>query len=299
MKAARILLLKPHGRRCLSESIPTLDVNKNLKLRAIAIDINVLIGNEFDSHVKKDAKVMLKEKEMSFLAGMRSKAKEENLTRNVYDLKDEIHGISDIQTKYMKKISMKVGGGGIEGLVNAMDSAANRGSNKGDAAMLKESKTNQINQNAQIVKPSKWLIQYGFGDTLDYANQRSMQLLLLARRTTPSHVVEALLSQLAGTKLDVIVDDGEQSIETKMRAQMQTGLGMKASEILVVSALDEYLAAAQNCQYYTCRFRGPGAEYSSSQHTHYSASNSIEIQDIIDELNKVSFRSGAFSFRQY
>lgn len=65
-----------------------INVNKNLKVRCIVFDVEVLTGNEDDINARKRLEI-------------EEKYNKTPVTSPVYNTANEIHNVSTIQTKYM------------------------------------------------------------------------------------------------------------------------------------------------------------------------------------------------------
>jgi hypothetical protein len=77
---------------------------------------------------------------------------------------------------------------------------------------------------------------------------------------------------------------------------MEQKLGFLTKEFLLFSSDEEIIEAAKERGYYTCRYRPPNALFGRCS-TDFVATNAIEIQDAIEDLNGIAMRSSAYNSR--
>ena len=71
---------------------------------------------------------------------------------------------------------------------------------------------------------------------------------------------------------------------------------LRASEILLISSSNSILKTAKHTGNFTCRFRGENDLYGDVV-TDYTATSPIEVQDAIEDLNKIAFRDSVVRSR--
>lgn len=143
-------------------------------------------------------------------------------------------------------------------------------------------------------KPSRWLLQSGMGDVLDYSSFRSINVALISKKTS-AHLIDQLAGQLTAQKFYTIHQDDKVRLVDKFQ-EMEKELNLNANEFLILSQNDNLLEAAKLRQFYTCRYRPPNSLYGKVS-TDFVAQNAIEIQDCIEELNGIAMRSSAYNSR--
>lgn len=79
---------------------------------------------------------------------------------------------------------------------------------------------------------------------------------------------------------------------------MDTIFSIPSNQVFVVSGDEKILEIAKSRGYFTCRYRFPNSLYGQTATT-FVASNPLEIQDAMEELNGVAFRNSAFQFRTF
>lgn len=138
------------------------DLNKNSKLRAIILSVDVLTGGS-NSMVVKNKPVQ---------AAPSGKTSTDPATPPVhvkYDQSREIQGISDVKTKYMRKLQDKLQGGergmGAERL------------SRGDAAILHAGRQiASADDKSKAISAGAWMLAPGMGALLDYCHHRTLQI---------------------------------------------------------------------------------------------------------------------------
>jgi hypothetical protein len=140
----------------LSENL-AFDLNKNSKLHAIVVSIDVLTGSN-SSLVKPS--VNLSETATDSSAP----------SVQVYDRSKEVEGVSDVTTKYMKKLHSKLPGG-AQSLGNMKATAS-----KGDGDMFKVGRALSDAEEAKKKSGGGWMLVPGMGALLDYCAHRTMRI---------------------------------------------------------------------------------------------------------------------------
>ena len=86
--------------------------------------------------------------------------------------------------------------------------------------------------------------------------------------------------------------------EMKELVKMEDILNIPIKQTLFVSADESLLSMGSMRGYYTCRYRFPNSNYGQIS-THFVATNALEIQDAMEELNGVAMRNSAFQYRSF
>ena len=168
-----------------------------------------------------------------------------------------------------------------------------------DYTMLKNSKAYFDKKEGQG-SVSRWLIKPGLGDILDSTHSRTVQLVVLARRDTKASLVEQFKDQLDNIDFAAVINSNryEESTIKQILVDVESQLRLDSSSILMVSSSDQILEAAKDRQYHTCRYRSADDLYGQIV-TDHTATNPLELQDCIDALNGISFRSSVIGTRRY
>lgn len=246
-----------------------MNVISGLKIRAVMFDINILVNN-----IKSDG---IPETKIP-------KKKYENVKDVV-----EIDGISTVQSKYVNKVKSKLGG------ISLLETVASLQNIQSDAQMLNNAKL--LKQPSEATKPSRWLLKEGFGDIIDYINNRNIKIILLPIESDLDNsfkTISHLKQQLSDINFQVL----DKSLDiNKNFDDIQLKLGLKSSNnIMIVSTIPNYLQLAKSKGYYTCKYinNDSNSFYSTED---YKATKPIEIQDAIEDIIGVSYNKSAYSHR--
>jgi hypothetical protein len=145
------------------------DLNKNSKLRAIVFSVDVLTGGSNSKVTKAQLAQAVPSNESTDPATTPQ-------THVKYDQSKEIRGISDVKTKYMRKLQDKLQGG--ERSIRA------EGSSRGDAAMLSVGRrVAEESDKSKAMSAGAWMLAPGMGALLDYCRHRTLQI----GRYSPQH----------------------------------------------------------------------------------------------------------------
>ena len=165
------------------------DLNKNSKLRAIFITVDVLCGSIDKVDAKlKSSRIMGNEfgsnKSSSSTSTSSSSNKSTSSANNVYDQSKEIEGVHNITSKYLKKLSQKLGGRSLEsneseargrgGGSNSNSYSKNTTSNKGDGNLLHVGR--KLMSSSDENKVGGWMLESGMGDLLQYCLHRTIKI---------------------------------------------------------------------------------------------------------------------------
>ena len=266
-------------------------LNKNMKLRGSIFTMEVLVG-------------MMKvvSEPPQYVEAVKTQAPKSP----VYDTSSEIEGVSTVQSKYLSKISRKLGGS------NPIASAGAGHKGDGDLHAAAKSLLKQESQRA----PSRWVLSVGMGGLLDYASSRSIALAVLPI----SGQTEALRNTLVDQTADItwahvgacFFEQQQQQKKKNEQQQLHEQIELAATsmtspkngnispkELLLVSSSEAALALAKEKGYLTCRFRQPDGLFSGQVATDFTASSAIELQDCLEFFNGVALRASAFGHRSF
>lgn len=279
----------------ISES--SMSLNKNLRCRFVIFDLNVLIGDSVPEVMKPQQHSSISD------SSKNEKPSNANVSTTTAPLKKDIPGISTVVSKYMDKIRHKVGG---EGGAVISDYRGGGIGNKvqsppvSTATLLAQTKASQ-----QVKEPSRWLLGEGMGDIVDFITNRTILLGIVPRKTTPKSVIETLKQQLKSTPF-IIVDrfnERGEEMETfdSQLARMEKTYSYTPIQALIVSSTgaDDQLMTGKSRGYYTLKYNKNNSGTYGQITPDFLSTSAIEIQDALEELNKVAFRPTAFNSRQY
>jgi len=201
---------------------------------------------------------------------------------------------SDIRSKYAGKLRDRLDGGlaGVENAKAQVEEALSRGDAAGHLAARKIASAQRVGK-----KGTKWLATTGTGNLLQYLSSRSMRIALLPipnnangdSNAAVSDRMDLLTRQMPEVNFGLLVKDGNQSpsdILDLVKAKTEVPNG----SALVVSDRDDYLREAKDSGYYTCRIR-PKNSPSGNVTTNYTVEDIAGVQDVINELNGISYNT--------
>ena len=201
---------------------------------------------------------------------------------------------NDVRAKYADKLQKKQQQGTTLSSVELAKQQLDL--NKGDAA------SHWAARNMAKSLPSsnkKWMASTGTGALLQYLTQRSLKLALLPTPHTTSNItneeeatrMQDFQKQLSDVVVDVVITDGSLGASHVLQTVLLPRCTPLAPEsILVVSDRDEYLRHAKDCGMVTCRIRPPNAPRGNVS-AHYTAPSIPEVQNVLDEINGISFNA--------
>jgi len=258
-------------------------LNKNLKLRGIIFTLEVLVGSSTTV----------------ISAPAPSPSVPTTKPSVVYDTSREIEGISTVQSKYMSKISSKLGG------TNPLVGSAQAPRGDGDLhsagkALLKQESQRSGKKSAS--ESGRWVLSQGMGAIVDYASSRTMNVCVLGLPTQTQGLLNALVEQTPETPwLYTGKVSGEPSSELqraeKKFAAKAAGV-IEPRHLLFISSDDTYLGLAKERGFMTCRYRPKDGLYGQVS-TDFSATSALELQDALEELNGVALRGSAYGSRAF
>lgn len=217
----------------------------------------------------------------------------------------------DIRSKYAAKLRDKISGGvaGIESANADKDDMIKHG----DAAMHLAARNLMASEGmAESSSSSRWFATTGVGKLLSFLSNRSMQIALLPLPSTQSNPqtnegvnqtkeeMESLTKQLPNVNFHLLVPDGRRRGEVGIERNDDAAVDILKNvlskieipplKFLVVSDRDDYLKAARDSGMFTCRIR-PKNKRRGSITTNYNVEDVGSVQDVINDINGISFNS--------
>lgn len=269
-------------------------LSKNLKLRGVIFSLEVLVGaNKSVATGPRDATT--------------ATPVSSGGAHNTYDTSREIQGISTVVTKYGDKLRQRLGGASLESVSGSGQAAQDRRAG-GDAKRLMASKK-AVQQ--QEEGGGRWLLVEGMGNILDYTSFRTIPLCCFPLSSQTDALLKTFLSQVhetpwfylgsvaTATTAPAPTIDG--SILAAQFVEMENKFisnGISPKQLLVVSSNEQFLALSKSRGFLTCRYRPLDSLYGQVS-TDMVATNALEIQDCLEELNGVALRASVFSSRTY
>mmetsp|Transcript_12641 Transcript_12641/g.18988 ORF Transcript_12641/g.18988 Transcript_12641/m.18988 type:complete len:350 (+) Transcript_12641:141-1190(+) len=196
--------------------------------------------------------------------------------------------MSDVRDKYAEKINRKLDGGSLAGVDRAK---LEKSQKKGDAFHIQ---ARTIAAAEPVMKSgSKWLANTGTGNLLAYLTNRSMRIALVPKPNTKDDDVgddmDSLSRQLPNVRINSMIKDGERQPNEILNEVLSKADGIPEIATLVVSDRDDYLKVARDMGMYTCRVQLKNVRRGSCT-TDYTVSSIAEVQDIVNDINGISFR---------
>eukprot|EP00814_Leptocylindrus_danicus_P022319 CAMPEP_0116003786 /NCGR_PEP_ID=MMETSP0321-20121206/240_1 /TAXON_ID=163516 /ORGANISM="Leptocylindrus danicus var. danicus, Strain B650" /LENGTH=275 /DNA_ID=CAMNT_0003472015 /DNA_START=274 /DNA_END=1101 /DNA_ORIENTATION=+ len=196
--------------------------------------------------------------------------------------------MSDVRDKYAEKIKQKLDGGSLAGVDRAK---LEKSEKKGDAFHIQ---ARTIAAAEPVMKSgSKWLANTGTGNLLAYLTNRSMRIALVPKPNTKDDDVgddmDSLSRQLPNVRIHSMIKDGERQPDEILNEVLSKANGIPEISTLVVSDQDDYLKAARDMGMFTCRVQLKNVRRGSCT-TDYTVSSIAEVQDIVNDINGISFR---------
>lgn len=142
---------------------------------------------------------------------------------------------------------------------------------------------------------TRWMARTGTGHLLQYATQRSIRLAMVPSHPGSEHPdeaeaqqMQALQRQLPEVVWDALVTDGTENAPNLLE-QALVGLEKPpAAATLLVSRRDEYLRAAREAGWMTCRIRPKNAPRGNVS-THFTVESIPDVKQVLDEINGISY----------
>ena len=202
--------------------------------------------------------------------------------------------LTDIRERYAKKLRSKLDGGlaGIDLARYQRDEALKKGDAAGNAVARRVAEANPPSESG-----SRWLAATGSGDLLMCLSGRSMKVALLPvpggdgdAADKEGRTMEELTAQLPQARIDVLARGGPGQSCDGILKSVSEELNVPPLGTLLVSDRDDYLRSAKEMGMFTCRVRPKNAPRGNITASH-SVSTVAEVQDVINELNGISFNA--------
>mmetsp|Transcript_657 Transcript_657/g.1034 ORF Transcript_657/g.1034 Transcript_657/m.1034 type:complete len:357 (+) Transcript_657:87-1157(+) len=198
---------------------------------------------------------------------------------------------SDIRSKYFHKLRNRAEDGmsidGIERAKRQIDDNLT----KGDAAGHLAARAIAINQGSK--NSTKWMALTGTGSLLQYVSTRNMKIALLPIPDNDKHEQEGkrmddFTKQLPQVTFNLLLRKGKDACD--ILEKLCDGLSIDdPNSTLVVSDRDDYLKSAKEVGMTTCRIRHTLNGPRGNTTAHYNVTNLADVQDVINEVNGISF----------
>jgi len=220
---------------------------------------------------------------------------------------------SDIRSKYSQKLRNKIEGG-VAGL-DLANFAKEDTLKRGDASVHLAARNLISAEGAagSSTSSSRWLATTGVGKLLSFVDGRSMQIVLLPLPSTPSmpqsdedvkrtfEEMTSLTKQLPNVNFDLLIADGRrrnqvgteqqndntaQDVLANVLSKMDT---VDPIQFVLVSDRDDYLGAGRDLGMFTVRVRPKNQRRGLT--TNYNVDDIGSVQEVINDINGVSFNS--------
>ena len=258
------------------------------KVQEIASLLNVNLGDTKET----PSKVKDEDEDLSALIGHSEKKPAAKEIRK--DLNDVMPYSVDVRSKYAEKLKSK---GGLASVVHAKK-AVEQALSKGDAAGHLAARAAAVSQTAG---ETKWMALTGTGSLLTYISNRSMKIALLpipSKEPNPNigKKMKDFTNQLSLVSFDLLVDKGEDA--TTILHDVQKEFNIAPVATMVVTDRDDYLRAAKESGMVACRIRPKNARRGNIS-AHYNVETVGEVQDVVNELNGISFQATRAAGQRY
>jgi len=205
----------------------------------------------------------------------------------------------DIRTRYAAKLRNRVEGGlsGVELANSKREEALKQGDAEGHFAARKLAAANTVAKAG-----SKWMASTGSGTLLQFLDARSMIIALIPtpkilnaeEKGMNKKAMNELTKQLSNLKFDILsegVDSGSDSdVGTRILTEVANEIEAGPKSTLVVSDKDEYLRSGRDLGMFTCRVRRKNQPRGNIT-TNFNVEDVADVQDVINELNGISFNT--------
>ena len=301
--------------------IRTINASKNSRLQAVAFDFQTLInmddtktaeamsGNskiqETQEQLSKNSVDVDRVKQVAALLNVELGASKNDMApdiqpkKNEPKLKDYDPSENDIRAKYASKL--KGGLAGIELAKSQVEETMVAGDAAGHLAARKIAIMDGVATNGNAA--TRWLPSQAATSLLTLLTHRSIRIVLLPSvdKKTPSSEeeepkMEDFQSQLKNVIIDKLVpefgngDDSESGITSTLNKGVLKELDVDPNNVLLVSQREPYLRAGRDMGMNICRIRPKNGRRGSIT-AHYTVENVGEIQDVVNEINGISFNT--------
>lgn len=256
------------------------------KVQEIASLLHVNLGDN-DKDKERAAHDNYEDDDLSALTGQVEKKPSPSPTAASSKEGPKMPFATDVRSKYADKLKSR---GGLSSIDNAKRQVEDTLA-KGDAAGHLAARAAAMSQTAA---ETKWLALTGTGSLLTYISNRSMKIALLPlpsleQRLDVKRKMEMFTKQLSLVSFDLLIDKGEdaKSILQELQDEFDT---VDPVATMVVSDRDDYLKAAKEEGMVACRIRPKNARRGNIS-AHYNVETVGEVQDVVDEINGISFQA--------
>jgi hypothetical protein len=206
--------------------------------------------------------------------------------------------LEDVRAKYAKKLK-----GGLAGIELAK-SQVEETLSKGDAAGHLAARKIAMQQPPPPVQAAtRWMANFGASKLLMNLTHRSIRIALLPspgsvgnsqRQAEEQEHMHSLAKQLKDVVIDVTVpslaDKEGAAIMASLKQNVLQEFSLHPAAVLLVSDRDDYLRAAKELGMLTCRLQPKNARRGNIT-AHYTSPSVEEVQQVINEINGISFNT--------
>jgi hypothetical protein len=206
-----------------------------------------------------------------------------------------VPGNNDIRNKYAAKLRNRGGVAGIELAKQEADDSTLRG----DAAGHLVARAMAVKAGSS--ETPKWMALTGTGALLQYVSTRSMKIALLPRpgnrnAEQEGKRMEEFTKQIPQVTFDVLLKEGDEHVPGILQSLLGQ-LALDPLTCLVISDRDDYLRSAKEAGMTTCRVRSHVNAPRGNTTAHYTVTSMAEVQDVVNEINGISFKAIGASTR--
>jgi len=213
-------------------------------------------------------------------------------------LKDHDPSAHDIRAKYASKL--KGGLAGIELAKSQVEETLISGDAAGHLQARKIAIMDGVASNPDDSKvANRWLPSQAATQLLTLLTHRSIRIVLLPTIGTKKDGDEPSMEDFKTQLKNVIIDnilpepddsEGNDGIEKLLKEGVLDELDVHSQNVLVVSDRDAYLRVARDMGMGICRLQAKNARRGSIT-AHYTVQTIGEVQDIVNEINGISFNT--------
>jgi hypothetical protein len=192
---------------------------------------------------------------------------------------------SDIRAKYADKLKSRGGLAGVDHAKREVENTLQRG----DAAGHLAARGAAISQSTG---ETKWMALSGTGTLLTYISNRSMKLALLPvphqDKPEVAKRMNEFTRQLPHVSFDLLIEKGDEASD--ILKLLMKKFEMDPMATIIVSDRDDYLLAAKDEGMVACRVRAPNAKRGNIS-AHYNVESVGQVEDVVNEINGISFQA--------
>jgi hypothetical protein len=254
-------------------------------MQEMATLLKVKLGGERTPH-----KAVAQQDDLSGLLGDDDVANKESPLRKDKVISGQSTSYSsDIRAKYAAKLKNKGEGLGVGGIDRAKQEIEET-LTKGDAAGHLAARAMLSQQSAG---ETKWMALTGTGNLLNYISNRTMKVALVPlpkdeRSAVIKSRMEEFAKQLPHVSFDLMISKGDEAGE--ILQQVQAAFKLDPVVTMVVSDRDDYLRAARDAGWITCRIQPKNGRRGNIS-AHYSSETVAGVKDVVDHINGISYQA--------